>query len=38
MIQFTVENHRLMLSDGNAIPVIGLGTYADPQTVKRPLI
>ncbi|XP_034258712.1 aldo-keto reductase family 1 member D1 isoform X1 [Pantherophis guttatus] len=35
MIQFTVENHRLMLSDGNAIPVIGLGTYADPQTTPK---
>ncbi|XP_058046389.1 aldo-keto reductase family 1 member D1 isoform X2 [Ahaetulla prasina] len=35
MIQFTVENHRLMLSDGNAIPVIGLGTYADLQTTPK---
>ncbi|XP_063165625.1 aldo-keto reductase family 1 member D1 isoform X2 [Candoia aspera] len=31
MIQFTAENHRLILNDGNAIPVLGLGTYADPE-------
>lgn len=30
----TAKNHRLMLSDGNSIPVIGLGTYSDPKTVR----
>ncbi|XP_053261253.1 aldo-keto reductase family 1 member D1 isoform X2 [Podarcis raffonei] len=31
----TAKNHRLMLSDGNSIPVIGLGTYSDPQTTPK---
>uniref|UniRef100_A0A6J0U683 Aldo-keto reductase family 1 member D1 isoform X3 n=1 Tax=Pogona vitticeps TaxID=103695 RepID=A0A6J0U683_9SAUR len=30
MLNLTAESHRLMLNDGNSIPVIGLGTYADP--------
>ncbi|KAJ6660068.1 hypothetical protein lerEdw1_018266 [Lerista edwardsae] len=31
MINLTAKNHRLPLNDGNSIPVIGLGTYADPR-------
>ncbi|KAM6436630.1 aldo-keto reductase family 1 member D1 isoform 3-T3 [Liasis olivaceus] len=34
-MQFTAENHRLILNDGNAIPVIGLGTYADPKKTPK---
>ncbi|XP_062989430.1 aldo-keto reductase family 1 member D1 [Elgaria multicarinata webbii] len=30
MTHLTAENHRLRLNDGNSIPLIGLGTYADP--------
>lgn len=29
------ENHRIPLSDGNHIPVLGLGTYANPRVVRR---
>uniref|UniRef100_A0A8D2IV11 Aldo-keto reductase family 1 member D1 n=2 Tax=Varanus komodoensis TaxID=61221 RepID=A0A8D2IV11_VARKO len=35
MTRFTPENHRLRLSDGNSIPVIGLGTYADPKKTPK---
>ncbi|XP_039218151.1 aldo-keto reductase family 1 member D1 isoform X2 [Crotalus tigris] len=35
MMKFTAANHRLMLNDGNSIPVIGLGTYADPETTPK---
>lgn len=30
----TAESHRIPLSDGNHIPLLGLGTYGDPQTVR----
>ncbi|XP_042533152.1 aldo-keto reductase family 1 member D1 [Dipodomys spectabilis] len=26
----SAKNHRILLSDGNSIPIIGLGTYSDP--------
>ncbi|XP_053110811.1 aldo-keto reductase family 1 member D1 isoform X2 [Hemicordylus capensis] len=35
MINLTAENHRLPLNDGNSIPVIGLGTYSDPQKTPK---
>ncbi|XP_008579568.1 PREDICTED: 3-oxo-5-beta-steroid 4-dehydrogenase [Galeopterus variegatus] len=28
-------NHRIPLSDGNSIPIIGLGTYADPNSSSK---
>ncbi|XP_057630538.1 aldo-keto reductase family 1 member D1 isoform X5 [Chionomys nivalis] len=30
-MNLTATNHRIPLSDGNSIPVIGLGTYSDPR-------
>lgn len=33
-MNLTTENHRIPLSDGNHIPLLGLGTYGDPQTVR----
>ncbi|KAF4787563.1 3-oxo-5-beta-steroid 4-dehydrogenase [Turdus rufiventris] len=30
-MNLTAESHRVPLSDGNSIPLLGLGTYADPQ-------
>nr|XP_020656171.1 3-oxo-5-beta-steroid 4-dehydrogenase isoform X1 [Pogona vitticeps] len=35
MLNLTAESHRLMLNDGNSIPVIGLGTYADPAKTPK---
>ncbi|XP_041531477.1 aldo-keto reductase family 1 member D1 isoform X1 [Microtus oregoni] len=34
-MNLTATNHRIPLSDGNSIPVIGLGTYSDPRPVPR---
>lgn len=34
-MSLTAENHRIPLSDGNHIPVLGLGTYANPKVVRR---
>lgn len=34
MLTLTAENHRVLLNDGNSIPLIGLGTYADPKKVN----
>ncbi|XP_072309630.1 aldo-keto reductase family 1 member D1-like [Eucyclogobius newberryi] len=35
-MELTAESHSIPLSDGNKMPLIGLGTYADPrQTPKR---
>lgn len=34
MMNMTAENHSVPLSDGNSIPLIGLGTYGDPRTVR----
>lgn len=33
-MNLTAENHRVLLNDGNTIPLIGLGTYADPKKVS----
>ncbi|XP_019400252.1 PREDICTED: 3-oxo-5-beta-steroid 4-dehydrogenase [Crocodylus porosus] len=34
-MSLTAESHRVALSDGNSIPLLGLGTYSDPkQTCK----
>ncbi|XP_052576904.1 aldo-keto reductase family 1 member D1 isoform X3 [Peromyscus californicus insignis] len=30
----SATNHRIPLSDGNSIPLIGLGTYSDPRPVR----
>lgn len=35
IMSLTAENHRIPLSDGNHIPVLGLGTYANPRMVRR---
>uniref|UniRef100_A0A8C5IEC3 Aldo-keto reductase family 1 member D1 n=1 Tax=Junco hyemalis TaxID=40217 RepID=A0A8C5IEC3_JUNHY len=29
------QSHRIPLSDGNSIPLLGLGTYADPQKTPK---
>ncbi|KAM8910018.1 aldo-keto reductase family 1 member D1-like [Spinachia spinachia] len=34
-MDLTVENHSIPLSDGNSIPLIGLGTYGDPRTTPK---
>ncbi|XP_060236179.1 aldo-keto reductase family 1 member D1 isoform X2 [Meriones unguiculatus] len=34
-MNLSATNHGLPLSDGNSIPIIGLGTYADPRPVPR---
>lgn len=34
-MNLTAESHRIPLSDGNSIPLLGLGTYGDPQTVRK---
>ncbi|XP_057276574.1 aldo-keto reductase family 1 member D1 [Pezoporus wallicus] len=34
-MNLTAENHRVPLSDGNSIPLLGLGTYADPQKTPK---
>ncbi|KAL6033134.1 hypothetical protein STEG23_009655 [Scotinomys teguina] len=31
----SAKNHQILLSDGNTIPLIGLGTYSDPIPVPR---
>ncbi|KAM6167867.1 aldo-keto reductase family 1 member D1 isoform 2-T2 [Erethizon dorsatum] len=31
-MNLTAASHRIPLSDGNSIPIIGLGTYSDPYT------
>ncbi|XP_015272702.1 PREDICTED: 3-oxo-5-beta-steroid 4-dehydrogenase [Gekko japonicus] len=35
MLNLTAENHRVRLNDGNSIPLIGLGTYADPKKTPK---
>ncbi|XP_060101638.1 aldo-keto reductase family 1 member D1 [Heteronotia binoei] len=35
MLNLTTENHRVRLNDGNTIPLIGLGTYADPKKTPK---
>ncbi|XP_035307548.1 aldo-keto reductase family 1 member D1 isoform X2 [Cricetulus griseus] len=34
-MNLSATNHQIPLSDGNSIPVIGLGTYSDPRPVPR---
>ncbi|XP_078478129.1 aldo-keto reductase family 1 member D1-like isoform X2 [Lampetra planeri] len=34
-MNLTAENHRIPLSDGNNIPLLGLGTYGDPRTTPK---
>ncbi|XP_039891674.1 aldo-keto reductase family 1 member D1-like isoform X2 [Simochromis diagramma] len=34
-MELTAESHSIPLSDGNSIPLIGLGTYADPQKTPK---
>ncbi|KAI4825692.1 hypothetical protein KUCAC02_021364 [Chaenocephalus aceratus] len=34
-MDLTAERHSVPLSDGNHIPLLGLGTYGDPQTTPR---
>ncbi|XP_057630529.1 aldo-keto reductase family 1 member D1 isoform X4 [Chionomys nivalis] len=34
-MNLTATNHRIPLSDGNSIPVIGLGTYSDPRPTGK---
>ncbi|XP_063807302.1 aldo-keto reductase family 1 member D1-like [Pseudophryne corroboree] len=34
-MELTAENHRLPLSDGNSIPVLGLGTYIPPRFITK---
>ncbi|KAI6079868.1 3-oxo-5-beta-steroid 4-dehydrogenase [Aix galericulata] len=34
-MNLTAESHRVPLSDGNSIPLLGLGTYADPQKTPK---
>ncbi|XP_029910415.1 aldo-keto reductase family 1 member D1-like isoform X1 [Myripristis murdjan] len=31
----TTKNHRIPLSDGNYIPLLGFGTYGDPRTTSK---
>ncbi|KAJ8373870.1 hypothetical protein SKAU_G00044500 [Synaphobranchus kaupii] len=31
----TAESHSIVLSDGNRIPLLGLGTYGDPRTTPK---
>uniref|UniRef100_A0A803SNR9 NADP-dependent oxidoreductase domain-containing protein n=1 Tax=Anolis carolinensis TaxID=28377 RepID=A0A803SNR9_ANOCA len=35
MNNLSAENHRLMLNDGNRMPLVGLGTYADPKQTPK---
>ncbi|XP_076999958.1 aldo-keto reductase family 1 member D1 [Tamandua tetradactyla] len=30
-MNFSAANHRILLSDGNSIPIIGLGTFGEPK-------
>lgn len=34
-MDLTAESHSIPLSDRNSIPLIGLGTYGDPHTVRH---
>ncbi|XP_006088366.1 aldo-keto reductase family 1 member D1 isoform X2 [Myotis yumanensis] len=34
-MDLTAANHRIPLSDGNSIPVIGLGTYSEPKQTSK---
>nr|XP_061812616.1 aldo-keto reductase family 1 member D1-like isoform X2 [Nerophis lumbriciformis] len=34
-MNLTAENHKISLSDGNQIPLLGLGTYGDPRTTAK---
>uniref|UniRef100_A0A3P8NM59 NADP-dependent oxidoreductase domain-containing protein n=1 Tax=Astatotilapia calliptera TaxID=8154 RepID=A0A3P8NM59_ASTCA len=34
-MELTAESHSIPLSDGNSIPLIGLGTYADPHETPK---
>lgn len=34
-MSLTAGSHSIPLSDGNRIPLLGLGTYGDPRTVRR---
>uniref|UniRef100_UPI0037E887D4 aldo-keto reductase family 1 member D1-like n=1 Tax=Semicossyphus pulcher TaxID=241346 RepID=UPI0037E887D4 len=34
-MDMTAESHSIPLSDGNSIPLIGLGTYGNPQTTPK---
>uniref|UniRef100_A0AAQ5Z0M0 NADP-dependent oxidoreductase domain-containing protein n=1 Tax=Amphiprion ocellaris TaxID=80972 RepID=A0AAQ5Z0M0_AMPOC len=34
-MELTAENHSIPLSDGNTIPLIGLGTYGNPQETPK---
>ncbi|EHA99712.1 3-oxo-5-beta-steroid 4-dehydrogenase [Heterocephalus glaber] len=34
-MNLTATSHRVPLNDGNSIPIIGLGTYLDPQTTSQ---
>ncbi|KAG8438716.1 hypothetical protein GDO86_005057 [Hymenochirus boettgeri] len=34
-MNLSAEQHRIPLSDGNSIPVIGLGTYSAPRTTPK---
>ncbi|XP_059181815.1 aldo-keto reductase family 1 member D1-like [Centropristis striata] len=34
-MDLTAESHSIPLSDGNSMPLIGLGTYADPRTTPK---
>ncbi|XP_076737718.1 aldo-keto reductase family 1 member D1-like isoform X2 [Maylandia zebra] len=34
-MELTAESHSIPLSDGNSIPLIGLGTYADPHEIPK---
>lgn len=34
IMELTAKNHSIPLSDGNSMPLIGLGTYGDPRQVR----
>nr|KAF6337771.1 aldo-keto reductase family 1 member D1 [Pipistrellus kuhlii] len=34
-MDLTAANHRIPLSDGNSIPIIGLGTYSEPKSTSK---
>ncbi|KAM9651471.1 aldo-keto reductase family 1 member D1 [Trichechus inunguis] len=34
-MKLSATNHRIPLSDGNSIPIIGLGTYSDPKSTVK---
>ncbi|XP_055203178.1 aldo-keto reductase family 1 member D1 isoform X3 [Gorilla gorilla gorilla] len=35
-MDLSAASHRIPLSDGNSIPIIGLGTYSEPKSFRRP--